>query len=114
MALVKSETSLPVNGSPVWVNLCHNLTVNLKRLLNCTTLSQNDYPIKIELEARGAACYVKQGASTVALAATNGRLKKDERVIIDVNSASEAYIAVQRESADDAGTLIGMRIDRLL
>jgi hypothetical protein len=96
---------------------CVSQTIDgTERWLNCATLSNggSDYPIKVELEARNASCYIKQGDSSVALAATNGRLLDGEKVIVDIDSASDAYFAVKQESINDSGTIVAMRLDRIL
>lgn len=83
-----------------------------ERVLDLTALEGVDgYPMEIELEARDVACYVKQGGSGVALGAVNARIIADQWRRINVESAAEAYIAVQNTSSGDSGTLVATRLD---
>ena len=84
-----------------------------ERRLDLTPLVDS-YPISVELEARDAGCYVRQGDSTVTLNATitkNFRIQANGWRRITVESASEAYIAVKQSGAS-TGTLAGGRLDQ--
>lgn len=85
-----------------------------ERRLDLTSLATGKgYPMTIKLEAVGGACYVLQGGSVVALGSVKDRIQCDAWVEITVEDAAAAYVAVQRETSGDAGTLVGTRIDML-
>lgn len=86
----------------------------VQRRLNLTVLvGTKGYPMSIRLESRDAPCYVAQGAVGVLLnvaPASNERLLQEQWLEIDVRSAADAYVAVQR-SSDLDGVLAAVRTD---
>ncbi len=85
-----------------------------ERQLDLTALATGKgYPMTVKLEAVGGACYVLQGGSAVALATVKDRIQRDAIVEITVESADQAYIAVQRETSLDSGTIVATRVDML-
>jgi hypothetical protein len=70
------------------------------------------YPMRCELEARAAPCYLKQGDSAIVLSGVNGRLRKDEWRIVTVSGIDQAYMALKRESTTVSGTLVVIRTDK--
>lgn len=83
------------------------------RLLDLTTLSGVGYPMEVELDARGAGCYMKQGGPTVTLAAVNYRLQADDWRLTTVSGVTEAYFRVIQEDTTVTGVLVATRIDSL-
>jgi hypothetical protein len=82
--------------------------------LDCTPLVGGiGYPMRLELEARGAPCYIKQGDAAVVLGNVPSRMLADEWRIVTVSGEEEAYFMNQRESTTVSGTLVIVRIDNM-
>lgn len=89
-----------------------------ERILDCTPLAtagNGRYPLVVEIEARDAACYIRQGGSAVALHATpgqNARIAAEGYRRVSIASAGDAYFAIERTGAAN-GTAVATRIDHV-
>lgn len=82
-----------------------------ERILDCTSLATSvGYPMTVRVMARSEGCYIYQGGSTVALPTTKCQMIADTSVELTIDSASDAYFAVQRNGSS-TGYLIATRID---
>lgn len=88
---------------------------NTQRRFDTTSLAGTPacYPMRIQLEARGAPCFVRQGGSGIVLGGENDRLLADDWSVVTVDSASDAYFAIIAYNSTVSGLLVATRKDSI-